>query len=165
MNSQSLELTNWKIYRNEKYRFEIHYPSNWTRQEQEPFGTLALIFVAFLSPQESASDMFLENINITVQDLSNQPMTLDEYTNLSINQMSQYITDFNIIDSSVTTLVGNPAHKIVYTGKEGQNNLKWMQIWTIKDNKAYVITYTAKIDTYSNFLGTIQQMINSFKLF
>ena len=119
---------------------------------------------AFLSPQESASDIFQENLNLIVQDLSTQPMTLQEYTELSVGQVEQFITDARILDSSATTLDGNSAHKLVYTGKQGQYSLKWMQVWTVIDNTAYVLSYTAEANKYNDFLDTAQEMVNSFEI-
>lgn len=123
-------------------------------------GTAAI----FLSPHESASDVFRENLNVLVQDISAQPMTLSEYTDMSVDQISQFITDLDILESGETTLAGNPAHKAVYTGKQGVYDFKWMQVWFIKDNKAYVITYTSEIDTYADYLETVQEMIRSFEI-
>jgi len=40
----------------------------------------------------------------------------------------------------------------------------YFQVWTIKDNKAYVITYTAETSQYSDYLKTAQKMINSFEI-
>jgi len=120
--------------------------------------------VAFIAPREGASDVFQENVNILVQDLSAQPMTLDEYTQLSVSQIGQVITDSNILDSSAVTLAGIPGHRVVYTGKQGQYDLKWMQVWTMQNNKAYVISYTAETGKYSTFLGTVQEMIDSFEI-
>ncbi len=39
-----------------------------------------------------------------------------------------------------------------------------MQIYAIKDDVAYIITYTAEEDKYSDFLDTIQIMINTFEI-
>jgi eukaryotic-like serine/threonine-protein kinase len=153
------ETTKFQTYDSSAYGIRIKYPSDWTKNEQV-MGTVA----AFLSSQESASDIFQENLNVIVQDLSTQPMTLEEYTELSVGQVEQFITDANILDSSATTLDGNSAHKVVYTGKQGQYNLKWMQIWTVKDNTAYVLSYTAEVNKYSDFLDTAQEMINSFEI-
>jgi len=150
---------NFLTYDSPAYGIRIGYPSDWTKSEQF-MGSV----VAFLSPTESTSDIFRENLNVIVQDLSTQPMTLDEYTELSVSQIKQFFTDANITDSSATTLDGNPAHKVVYTGKQGQYNLKWMQVWVVKENKAYIISYTAEVNKYPDFLGTIQQMINSFEI-
>ena len=124
----------------------------------------ALSGVAFVAPRENVSDIFQENVNIIVEDLSDQPMTLDEYTELSVQQLEQSVTDLNILDSSPFTLTDIPGHKVVYTGKQGQYDLKWMQVWTVKNDKAYVISYTAETDTYSAFLGTAQEMIDSFEI-
>lgn len=145
-------------YDNFFYHIRIKYPSVWTKSE-EIIGTI----VAFLSPQESSSDSFRENLNVYIGNLS-QSMTLDDYIDLSNNQLKQLITDYSIIDSSATTLAGNPAHKVIFTGKQGGFNLKWMQVYMIKNNRDYVISYTAEEDKYSYFLGTIQEMINSFEI-
>ena len=120
--------------------------------------------VAFLSPRGGTSDDLQENVNIVVQDLSAQPMTLEEYTDLTLGQIEQFITDAKILDSSPATLAGNPGHKAVYTGKQGQYDLEWMQLWTVKGNKAYVITYTAEAREYSAVLATAQEMIESFAI-
>lgn len=152
-------ITNFLTYDSYVYGIRIKYPLDWTKEEQV-FGTV----VSFSSPIESASDDFSENLNVLVQDLSAQPITLEEYTRISEEQVEQYITNGKILDTIATTLDGNSAYKLVYTGKQGQYNIKWMQVYTIKDDKAYVITYTAEMDSYSNFLGTAQEMINSFEI-
>jgi serine/threonine-protein kinase len=151
--------SNFLIYENKVEGIKIGYPADWTKKEQYMESV-----VAFLSPKESPSDTFQENVNIIVQDLSAQPMTLEEYTELSINQIGQLVTNANIIESEATSLANNPGHKLVYTGIQGEYELKWMQIWTIKDNKAYIITYTAQIDKYSDFLEPVKQMIDSFEI-
>jgi hypothetical protein len=146
-------------YDSPDYGIRIKYPADWTKQEQ----VMGMV-VAFLAPRESGSDVFQENVNIIVQDLSDQPMTLAEYTELSIAQIEQFITDASILDSSAVTLAGIPGHKVVLTGRQGQYDLKWMQVWTVQNNKAYVISYTAEISKYSTFLGTAQEMIDSFEI-
>jgi hypothetical protein len=37
-----------------------------------------------------------------------------------------------------------------------------MQVWTIKADKVYVITYTAQAALYSNYLPMAQKMVDSF---
>ena len=146
-------------YDSPDYGIRIKYPADWTKEEQV-MGAV----VAFFAPREGASDVLQENVNILVQDLSAQPMTLDEFTELSVGQTEQLITDASILDSSAATLGGNPGHKLVFTGKQGEYDLKWLQVWTIKDDKAYIISYTAEIDTYSAFLKTAEEMIESFEI-
>jgi len=146
-------------YDSPDYGIRIKYPADWAKQEQV-MGAV----VAFFAPTEGPSDIFQDNVNIIVQDLSAQPMTLDEYTELSLGQIEQFITDPSILDSSAVTLADIPGHKIVYTGKQGQYDLKWMQVWTVKNDKAYVISYTAEVSRYSALLETVQEMIDSFEI-
>lgn len=151
--------TNFLTYESRDYGIKINYPMDWIKREQF-MGTV----VMFLSPTESASDIFQENLVVTVNDLSAQPITLEESVDPDINQLKMIVTDFKLVDSSATSLAGNPAHKVVYTGKDGQYNLEWMQVWTIKDDKAYIVTYTAEQDKYSEFLGTVEEMVQSFEI-
>jgi serine/threonine-protein kinase len=151
--------TGLSTYDNSAYGIRINYPSGWAKGEQ-----LMGAVVTFLSPKESATDIFQENLNVVVQDLSLHPMTLEEYTELSVGQLRRLITDLNIVDSSATTLAGSPAHKVICTGRQGIYDLKWMVVWTIKNNKAYVITYTAEVGKYSDFLDTANEMISSFEI-
>ena len=56
------------------------------------------------------------------------------------------------------------ANQIIYTGKDEDTKLKNLQIWTLKGDKAYIITYTAAIDDYDEFIKTVNEMINSFEI-
>ncbi len=121
--------------------------------------------VMFLSPLENPEDKFRENLNVVIQDLSSQPLSLDEFTKFSLEQLDQIITMFRI-EESVTdaTLDGNPARKIVFNSVMGKYNLKTMQVWAIKGNEAYVLTYAAQSSKYFNYLSIIEHMVISFKI-
>jgi len=138
--------------------YKIKYLSNWEKNE-EIEG-----IIGFVSPQEGSSDKFSENFNIIVGDLSAQPMTLSEYTELTITEVEEAVEGFNIIGSEATVLSGNEAHKIIFTGRMPPYSLKWLQIWTIKEDKVYLLTYTAEPDEFDKYLGDIQIMIDSFEI-
>jgi hypothetical protein len=57
--------------------------------------------------------------------------------------ISTYGPGCNSLVSSSTTLAGLPAHMIIYsfTDEEDQTPLQNLQAWTIKNGMAYVITY------------------------
>ena len=146
-------------YENPAEGIKIQYPSSWTKDES------GLNVVVFISPQESVSDMFQENTGIGIEDLSAQPMTLDQFTKLTVADITEMVSSENILESTATTLDGNPAHKLVYNRKSGADTYKFMQIWTIKNNRVYIISYVAETDnTYSNFLVTLTKMIDSFEI-
>ncbi len=153
-NIPTLSLT----YENSAYGVRIKYPQGWTKQEGGT-GTV----VQFFSPKESNSTS-QEALTIIVQDLSAQSLTLDAFTQRITSQLKQTITDFNLIESGASTLAGSPAHKVVYTGIQGQRNPKVLRVWTIVNSKGYIIMYAADLSKYSEFLGIIQQMIDSFSI-
>ncbi len=141
-------------YENADYKIKIDYPSDWAKTED----TEAVI--AFLSPKSGSSDDFRENINLVMNDLSGQELTLDSYSQVVLEQLKYAFTDMEVLESGYTTLSKNPAYKVVYT----KSNLKVMQVWAIRNDISYILTYTAREDTYSNYLSSIQKMIDSFAI-
>lgn len=97
-------------------------------------------------------------MKIQVKTLPLQNMTLDEYTTVQINSIEE-----QLLESNATTLTDNniPAHKIVFINTE---RLKTMQIWALKDDKSYTITYVAEESDYFNQLPLVQRMIDSFQI-
>lgn len=141
----------------ESKEISLSYPKDWAIQEGV-MGSSVMV----MSPQKDKQDPFQENLNIMVQDLSQSPMTLDQFTQLSVEQIPEIITEGDItVEASDTKLSGMPAKKITYTGKQGKYDLKWFQVWTIKDNKAYIATYTSVADEYDTYLDTAQVMIDT----
>lgn len=149
-------------YDNPIYGISIGYPQIWTMKENlDPItGSLA----TFISPQEYGSDVFQENLSLSVQNLVEKNATLAEYTRTSIQEIKLFFPNAEIVEEGNTQLAKRPAHQVVYTGTEEGYSLKRLQIWTVKDNKAYIITYTAENAKYFEYLKTVQKMINSFEI-
>ncbi len=146
-------------YENTDYGISASYPNNWAPTEQ-----VEGIIVAFLSPTEGPADQFQENLNLVMNDLSDQDLDLEEYTSISLASLKKVYPEMVIEESGSATLGGTAAHKIVYTASAGNLNLKIMQVWTIKNEISYVWTYTAKEDAYAAYLGITQKMLDSFKI-
>ena len=149
----------YKNYINQDFGIQLSYPESYELKE-DLMGTV----VVFFTEQKNSSDLFQENLNVMVQDLSAQPMTLAEYTDLSREQIKLIVTDSKILSSKKITLAGNPAYEFVYTGKQGQIDLKWKQKYTIIGDTAYLLTYTSEIDEFDNYLDAFNQIFASFKL-
>lgn len=158
--SQVEENVNYLVYENADYNVSIKYPEGWFLKE----NLMATIVAAFFSPLEDENDKFLDNFNLTVQDLSAKPMNMDEYTKLSIKQLKLYITDFKIKTRKKTKLADCEAEDMVFTGRQGQVKLKFKAIWMIKDNIAYVITFGAEEKKYEEYLKIIDEAIESFEI-
>ena len=98
--------------------------------------------------------------------LTNQNMTLDEYATSLITDYNKTLTDFNLIESNTNITLGgnNPAYGLVYTDRENDTNYKTMEIGTIIGDRIYYVEYIAEEKKFSNYLPTIQRMINSLEI-
>ena len=92
--------------------------------------------------------------------MNSQSITLDQYSNAQINFIKEH---GSVLESNTITLKGDNtlAHRIVYINSEGQ---KIMQVWTIKGDKAYHITYATNQTRYYDYLPPVQKMIDSFEI-
>lgn len=139
------------IYDNPTFGIRIQYPSDWGRLDLSFLQHSADIDFYPLNDTSLA-----KNLKVQVKNLPFHNMTLEEYTNSQINLLEE-----NLLESSAATLAGIPGYKIVFTNIEG---LKTMQVWTIKDDKAYIITYVAQEEDYEKELQIAQMMIDSFEI-
>ena len=62
------------------------------------------------------------------------------------------------------TLAGSPAYQIGFDYSYLDNNKKATEIWTVKDNKVYIINYVANEKVYDTTLPLVQKMIESFEI-
>jgi len=153
--------TNFMTYENSDYGFSIKYPPTWERVGEqgisEPSGGSKPI-VAFQLPTHNA----LEWVAVSVVP-SLGSVTLKEMTQANLNA-AQKFPNYNLIDSGPTTLAGNPAQKIVFTATTDQHDLEILMMWTMSNGSEYMITYKAYPHNYDTYLGTAQQMIDSFNI-
>lgn len=165
----SNQTTDILTYQNSSYGVRIQYPANWTKDERDfnPNNALTDI-VAFYSPVENTSDNYSESLVISMERLSNKNMTLNEFANSSTTYYNETLTDFNLIESNTNiTLAGgnnSSAYGLIYTDRVDGTNYKRMEIGTIIGDKVYFIRYNAEEKKYSNYLPTIQMMINSLQI-
>jgi eukaryotic-like serine/threonine-protein kinase len=159
---------NFAIFQNATYGIKMLYPSNWEKVENvggSGSGANKLIDIVRFSPpfENSNSDKSAENFDVKVDDISDiKPISLAKYSNDTIEDLRK---DFNIIseDRNATAGNNNPAYKVEYTGTEEDVNLNAMIIFTIKDDKAYIISYMAEPSRYSSDLPVVQKMISSIE--
>ncbi len=134
--------------------YSIAYTSDWGNPDEQMNGALVL----FLTPTNNKT----ENLNVQVANLS----ASDSLATLTEDGISsaQSFDNFAQIEATNTTLGGLPAYKIVYTATIDGNPLKVLQTWTVKDGKAYIITYKGASTNYDANLSAAQKMIDSFQI-
>ena len=135
----------------------IQFPSNWEKSVNLDN------FVTFRAPPETDTRIYPAALGLKIQELASKSVLLQEVTKVQLSELRKSNPNLEISESTSTTLAGKPAYRVVFTATDNQVERKAMQIWTIIDNKAILITYKAQPDKYSTYLPTIERMIGSFQ--
>lgn len=148
-----------KSYQSRMDHFSIKYPGGWTKEENRNGAAVIL-----MSPLESRLDTFRENVNVVVQDISGNRMSLEKYTQMAMLQLNAVFKEnVELVESTGTLLDGKPAYKFVYIGR-GDIEFKIMHVWTIVGDNAYQVTYTALLSQYDQYINQVEKMVKSFRL-
>ncbi|MGD8397362.1 MAG: hypothetical protein PVG11_00760 [Anaerolineae bacterium] len=139
--------------------FGIKVPAGWQVVEREANNT-----ILFVSPAPADSTAFRENVGVTIQDLGTDLLTLEDYTGGFLSQAPDLVDNYHLIDSEGTTLADQPAYRVLYTGEQMGLPLQWLQVWMLKDGRAYIVTYTAEPDQFDEALNIAAYMISSLEV-
>ena len=140
------------LYRNDANGVEMKYPADWKiAQPMQERGVIVK-----LTPDNS--DAIAPEVSLEVEPTSEA--SLERYTTETVYQITK-LPQAKIIDSYPTDFAGEPGHKIIYTTVNKDSNVeqKYLQIWTLKGDRAYTATYRAAIDNYSGFAKTVEDRI------
>lgn len=149
------------LYENAAQGFKISYPDNWTPKEAES-NEMSLV-VGFLAPGEDI-DNPLDYLTVQIENLpAAQKVTLEQYTQAINKNLKSSYPDFSVIGEDDLVISNLPGHVMVYTATVEQTPYQILLAYTIKDNKAYVLTYYALTNRYSEFEDAAKNMINSLE--
>lgn len=147
-------------YENSDLWISFKYPSDWEIQEDYLW-----IPVFLFSPATSDEDEFMENFNVLVQDLSWYNGNLEEYSKASIDYLKKSITNMEILKESYDLdLSWDKAFSIKYSWDQWDYKAIWYQVWTMKNNNAYILTFISTSDEYKDYSDTFDAIVNSFKI-
>ena len=178
----SNDYNTYSLYKNAQYNFDMQYPSNWQKiefaQGVERGGRNTV--VNFLSPSEGNADKFREYFILEVGELRPQqgfamssPSSLSlltEYVNHQISAYKKLYQGFQLTESLLNKTSNNssspndssPSYKIVYTYDDTTTGkIKLMELYLLKNNKIYFMSFHSEATKYSKFLPTIQKIVDS----
>ncbi len=154
---------NFASYINDDYQFEIRYPQDWSKRQLDDPITGEI--VVFASPLETDADLFLEKVNIAVEYLPSESTSLEQYTQTVFNRINQAKgSKIELYKDSKTTIDSFPARTVIYSRQEGKLQLRQMEAFTIRNNQVYIAIYTAERAKFYRFYGTVEKMIDSWKI-
>ena len=156
--TSSININKFLTYQDSTLGIKIDYPAGWTHELHA--GSI----VTFLASLESDSNTYPAGLGIKIQHLKSKNISLNNITKIQIKNLTQNHPDFKLIESTESKIGGNSAHKVVFTATDYKKNERQaMQIWTLKGDKAYLITYKAEPEKYAKYLPIIQKMLDSFQ--
>jgi PsbP-like protein len=171
-NTNTIASKNYLLYENPTVGIKMKYPDNWSLRTYSYNPALNNTVAGFYSPSKTASEignisgvtgLFVPYVDIFVFPSKN--MSLDNIIDSRIDRIQN--STYSLIDESEPfTLKGNqPAYTLIYSINSGKDELfKKMQVYTIYNNKVYLITFTSQEALFAEYRPTIQEMVNSFEL-
>lgn len=150
--------TDYRQYSNSTLGIKMQVPADWLYKE---INNTAITFLS--APNETnraAVVVYIEKVP--------SGMFLVNFTQRNIQYLHQSTPSFHLITSNLTSLAGSPAYQIVFTSlsNTGHDFRKGMSIWTLKNDKAYIITYRAEpgLGSFTTQLPIVSYMIKSFQI-
>ncbi len=143
----------------EKRVFSIQYPENWELKITEQQGSQFILY-----SELEKNDTFRENINLLVQNLEGMNMTMEKYVKLSESQITTMVEGGKILENKSIDGGKNQKHLLIWKGTMSGVKMMFKQFFFIKNDNAYVLTYTALPETYERYLKEGEPILDSFKL-
>ncbi len=140
--------------------YQISYPSDWTLDNSGLMGSTFFLF----SPLMAEDDLFKENVNLMIQDLRGYDVNLEQFVELTLEQVKKMITDGLVLSNDLMEKDGREYQKLMYSGKQGQFDLIFEQYCWVVNDQAYVLTFSGEQDHFEFYKETAAQMLNSFSL-
>ena len=148
----------WQTYQNQDYGFSISFPANWEVKER-----YRNTVVVALSPARGRRDTFRENVNLNVQTLP-RGLTLEDYYKKSIQDMEEYLFNFEELSSGNFKINDLNSKYLIYTHKVGNVRVKVLEVLIVKGSFGFKMTCTAIPHAFERYRGTFKEILSSFVL-
>ena len=148
-------------YESPVYGIRIQYPDGWEILIQNTSNSS--LSLRFDSPAENDTDTYRENVRFVIDTISNNT-ALGNFTSATLTSYLELYPDLEFTRLSPTNLTSSaiPAYELV--ASRTQEGLTFMQIFAIKEDKVYSISYLSEMSRYSTYLPVVEKMINSFEV-
>ena len=155
----------YKTYENPDHNIRIKYPSDWVKGEKEDKSFLLMV----VNPEKvEGKDLPISLFGIFIPDSQGDNTTnidITDFMNGYIALREQNEPGFELSENNPTIIEGYPARKIFYNFYNEKEDIKFenMEIAILKDNRIYVLYFSAHIDVFNEQYGSIIEMIGSFE--
>jgi hypothetical protein len=170
------------VYNNHSAGIKFLYPFGWEPilKKSDSSMVIEILFpnitgssntsgVHWHGPSTSFITLSIANISSPYNSTSSIT-TLNSLTEQNIDLANYTLPNFDLIESNKTTFANNPAYRIVYTFIDPSiksptiPQFQSMNVWTIKGDKIYTLSYSQPIQEYAIYLSVVQQIIDSLEI-
>ncbi len=153
----------YQTYSDINYRFVIKYPQNWSERSLD--DPITGDIVVFSSPLGTNGDLFREKVYLTVEYLSSDDISLEQYTQNVVERIRQAQGSKIKVESDRSVSISKlPTSVVTYNRTSDNMALKQMEAFAIKGDRAYIAIYTAEATEFDKFLDTVNKTINSWSI-
>lgn len=124
----------------EKPDYTILFPSNWRVDTSGWNNTEFIIF----SPKEHAGDNFSENVLLMIEDMTTDPLELDEYVESSAIVIKENAKDLKNFNQTKLRSVSGEFYKVSYDMTAGIYQVHTIQYYFVKNKKAYIVNFSSE---------------------
>ncbi|UQN09536.1 DcrB-related protein [Deinococcus sp. QL22] len=141
-------------YVNAAEKFAVTAPKGW--QQVSVPG----VVVAFVAPGTTGN--FSVNANVLVEKLP-AGITVSQYAQAGQATLKRLITDYKLVSSRNVTLGGVAGREQVFSGRQGEFSLYFVQTFALSGGKAYVLTGTTQLKDKAGLTPVMAAFVKSFK--
>ena len=152
--------TTHKIINFSTNSYTLQYPKSWSLDTSKAWGADLFVF----SPLENETDKFRENVNVLIQNLKGQDIDLEKYKQITEKQITELAKDGEIIESSIKRYAAGECFRVTYLMTQGNFRIKITSICMLKDDQAYLATFSSELAKYNSYKETSENILSSFSL-
>ena len=140
-----------------KNGYTISYTSDLKLDESGKQGSEFLLF----TEKTDSADNFIENINLLVQNLETLNLDLNKFVEITENQIK---ANGNLISSERIKNNNSEFQKLIYNAHLNNFDLKFIQYDFVENNKAYILTFTAKENEFDRYSADMEKIMKTFEI-
>jgi hypothetical protein len=118
----------------------------------------------FFSPLDTTGDSFSENVNLMIQNLAGMNIDLQKYKEITEQQLKELGGESKIYQSAILTQDKMPHFRMDYEMTQEGRTLRFTAMCYIKNEQAYLLTFTASLADYEKFKNAGESILKSFVL-
>ena len=149
----------YKNFTHDGYKLDV--PTNWRIDTSK---TLGANFFAFSPADDNTLDKFSENVNVMIQNLQGQDISLQQYKEISENQFNSLSDKFSDVETVIYKKGTSEFLIFKYKMKQGNLALNVFSKCMIRNGSAYLATFAYEETASDKYKDISDRIILSFEL-